>query len=449
MTNPDQQSSQQLAHKASHTILDQLPQLTQRGLVVDSPPGAGKTTLVVQAAEALAQTGIPCIVIAQTNSQVDDLVRRLAASPHNLKIARLTGQDYTLPDDLLMLPRTRISTRINGLETAHVIIGTAMKWATVRDRQWPWAIIDEAYQMRSDVLLLTARLFDKALFVGDPGQLDPFSTVQTRRWQGLAYDPMSSAVAVLLDKNPNLPVHTLPVSWRLPPSAIPLISDAFYPFTPFHAGTRDADRALTFTTAGIRSPYDPAIEHAAQTGWALMELPARYTQHTDTEALHTTLGIAERLLTRATCVTDETEPQPRPLRPRDIAVGVAHRGQARHLRLLLAQHYPRLQGVTIDTANRLQGHEFSVTIVLHPLSGRSDASAFHLEAGRLCVLTTRHRHTCIVVARAGIAQLLDAHPSNEPEHLGATTKLPDGWEANHTVLEHLAQHAVGPGQPWY
>jgi hypothetical protein len=26
-------------------------------------------------------------------------------------------------------------------------------------------------------------------------------------------------------------------------------------------------------------------------------------------------------------------------------------------------------------------------IVLHPLSGRHDASAFHLEAGRLCVLT--------------------------------------------------------------
>ena len=448
MTNPDQPSPQQLACQASHAILDQLPRLTHRGLVVDSPPGAGKTTLVVQAAEALAQAGIPCIVIAQTNSQVDDLVRRLATSPHDLKTARLTAQGYNLPDDLLTLPRTRTSTRINDLETAHVIVGTAMKWATVRDRQWPWAIIDEAYQMRSDALLLTARLFAKALFVGDPGQLDPFSAVPTHRWTGLAHDPMNSAVAVLLDKNPALPVHTLPVSWRLPPSAIPLISEAFYPFTPFQAGTRTTDRTLTFTTAGIRSPYDPPIEHAAQSGWALVELPARYTQHTDTEALHTALGIAERLLTRVTHVTDETEPQPRPLRPRGIAIGVAHRGQARHLRLLLAQLHPRLLGVTIDTANRLQGHEFSVTIVLHPLSGRSDASAFHLEAGRLCVLTTRHRHACIVIARAGIAQLLDAHPSNEPEHLGATTKIPDGWEANHTVLEHLARHTVRPRQPW-
>ena len=30
------------------------------------------------------------------------------------------------------------------------------------------------------------------------------------------------------------------------------------------------------------------------------------------------------------------------------------------------------------------------------------ATAFHLESGRLCVLTSRHRHACVVVARAGI-----------------------------------------------
>ena len=87
--------------------------------------------------------------------------------------------------------------------------------------------------------------------------------------------------------------------------------------------------------------------------------------------------------------------------------------------------------IRVDTANRLQGAEFAVTIVVHPLSGRRDATAFHLEAGRLCVLASRHRHACIVVARAGIADLLDAHPSDEPIHLGVQAKFPDGWEANH------------------
>ena len=102
-------------------------------------------------------------------------------------------------------------------------------------------------------------------------------------------------------------------------------------------------------------------------------------------------------------------------------------------------------GVTVDTANRLQGREYEATVVLHPLSGRRDATAFHLEAGRLCVLTSRHRQACIVVARAGIRELLDAHPSGEPVHLHEPVKFPDGWAANQTVMEHLENHRVMGG----
>src|SRR5580700_487990 len=94
------------------------------------------------------------------------------------------------------------------------------------------------------------------------------------------------------------------------------------------------------------------------------------------------------------------------------------------------------------TANRLQGREFDVMIMLHPLSGRRDATAFHLEAGRLCVLASRHRHACVVVARAGIPELLDAHPSAEPVHLNVPVKFPDGWAANQAVLAHLQQWKV-------
>jgi hypothetical protein len=118
-----------------------------------------------------------------------------------------------------------------------------------------------------------------------------------------------------------------------------------------------------------------------------------------------------------------------------IAIGAAHRDQAAAIRSFLP---PSAAGVTVDTANRLQGREYDLTVVLHPLSGRQDATAFHLESGRLCVLTSRHRHACVVVARAGIADLLDAHPSTEPVHLNVPVKFPDGWEANQSMLAHLA-----------
>jgi hypothetical protein len=98
--------------------------------------------------------------------------------------------------------------------------------------------------------------------------------------------------------------------------------------------------------------------------------------------------------------------------------------------------------VAVDTANRLQGREFEIVVVVHPLSGRRDATAFHLEAGRLCVLTSRHRQACIVVAREGIRDLLDSHPSTDPVHLSVPAKFPDGWEANQVMMTKLALHRV-------
>jgi hypothetical protein len=313
-----------------------------------------------------------------------------------------------------------------------VTIGTAAKWATVAEGTWAWAIVDEAYQMRSDALLRVASRFDRALFVGDPGQLDPFSTVEVDRWAGLSWDPMQSAVAVLLRHNPSLPVHRLPVSWRLPHSAAPVVAAAFYPFTGFRAGTGPADRTLSFSTpAG--SALDDVLDTAAATGWGLHELPARFTIRTDAEAAAACAALAARALSRGAVALSESGAGP--LTADRVAIGAAHRDQAAAIRSLLP---PEAAGVTVDTANRLQGREYDLTVVLHPLSGRQDATAFHLESGRLCVLTSRHRHACVVVARAGIAELLDAHPSTEPVHLNVPVKFPDGWEANQSMLAHLA-----------
>lgn len=415
----------------------------QRGIIVDSPPGAGKSTLVVQAAATLAVGGETCIIVAQTNNQVDDLAARLAGYDPGLRIGRLSATDYIASPGLLAIPSVAVATSVDDLPAADVILATAAKWATVRDRRWTWAIVDEAYQMRSDMLLLIADRFDRVVFVGDPGQLDPFSVIETSRWLGLPWDPMQSAVAVVLAHNPDLPVHRLPVSWRLPASAAGIVSDAFYPFTGFRAATWPGARQLNFVTAGMRSQQDATLEMAARSGWALHELPARHVTRTDGEAAAATAALAARLLTRRAVGICERYPGGQPLGPRDIAVGVAHRDQADQIRQALTLTAPpAAPEIRVDTANRLQGAEFAVTIIVHPLSGRRDATNFHLEAGRLCVLTSRHRHACIVVARAGIADLLDTHPSTDPIHLGVTARFPDGWEANHAILAHLDNHRV-------
>ncbi|PJM94761.1 AAA domain-containing protein [Streptomyces sp. CB01373] len=431
------------AARATDAILRDTLHGTDRGVVVDSPPGAGKSTLVVRAALELAAAGRPLMVVAQTNAQVDDLVLRLAEKNPELPVGRLHSSDTDPYDKALDGLNVRKSAKAADLAGLDVVLSTAAKWAHVKvDEPWRHAIVDEAYQMRSDALLAVAGLFERALFVGDPGQLDPFAIVGSEQWAGLSYDPSASAVTTLLAHNPRLPQHRLPVSWRLPASAAPLVSDAFYPYTPFRSGTSAGDRRLTFAVPSDGSGPDRVLDEAAESGWGLLELPARHTPRTDPEAVRAVAAVVRRLLERGGAAVSERSPDPAPLTADRIAVGTAHRDQAAAVRAALAEL--GVTDVIVDTANRLQGREFDVTVVLHPLSGRPDATAFHLETGRLCVLASRHRHACVVVCRAGVTDLLDDHPSTEPVQLGVTVKFPDGWEANHAVMAHLREHRV----PW-
>ena len=457
---------------AARSVLDQvtadLLSGAHRGVIVDSPPGAGKSTLVVELAKRLADTGEPVMVVAQTNEQVDDLVDRLATAhganedpDRALTIGRLSASGYVPTERVVRHlggpgatdESVTVAGKVTDLRAPAVTVATAAKWARIGEVAWPeggwrWAILDEAYQMRSDGLLAIAPRFANgtALFVGDPGQLDPFATIDGDRWAGSAWDPTDSAVAVVRTHNPDLPVHRLPYSWRLPATAAPLICAAFYPFTPFEAGSTLTQRSMKLPgAAGVAGPVDPvdqALDLAAETGWALYELPAKQTVRTDAEALEACARLAARLVRREATVFDPAYAGGRSVTAERVAIGASHRDQVAGIRAALDRHGEDVRAVTVDTANRLQGREYDVCIVLHPLSGRRDATAFHLETGRLCVLLSRHRHACVVVARAGIPDLLDAHPHTEPVHLGVPVKFPDGWEAHQAVLAHLAGYRV-------
>ncbi|WP_327240560.1 AAA family ATPase [Streptomyces sp. NBC_01318] len=429
------------ADRAVADVLSGLDSVTGRGIVVDSPPGAGKSTLVKRATGHLTSAGHQVMIVAQTNEQVDDLVDNIAREYPALPLGRLHANGFRLPERVSRHANVRGSNEADALRELAVVVSTAKKWSYVKPEKcapWRWAIVDEAYQMRSDALLATAPLFSEkdsqVLFVGDPGQLDPFATVATDRWQGLTWDPLRNAVDVALAHNSDLLRHELPVSWRLPEMAAPLVQKAFYPFYSFTSGTKAADRVLSYGTAPHRAtPSDAVLACAAGSGWGLLELPARHTLDDDPEVAEALAETAARLLERGALVNGE------PLTESRIAIGAARTIQADSVRSRLEKR--GLTGITVDTANRLQGREFDVTLVWHPLSGRQDASAFHLETGRLCVLLSRHRFACIVVARAGITDLLDRHPRSSPVYLDVPPKFPDGWRAHQVVMDYLENQA--------
>jgi len=385
---------------------------------------------------------------------VDASVLAVALADDGFSVGRLVAEKAE-PNAVARIagrPGAAIARQIGQLSSCEAIVAPADKWVFLNGPwnpsvpHWPLALIDEAFQMRADNLFRMANFFDRALPVGDPGQLDPFTIADPRRFSGLATGPLETAAAVLATSYPDAPVIELPVTWRLPPSAAIVVRDCFYELA-FDAATEPDERELALTRVDVGTRADDALTQMAATGWAYLELPARYTLRTDGELIEAIALLARRLLERQPQTRCERNPNGRPLTGQRIAIGTAHRDQADLIRLRLAELAAAagphaLADITVDTANRLQGREFDVTIIWHPLAGRRDATAFHLEAGRLCVLLSRHRHGCIVVGRDGIGDLLDAYPTESRVQLNLPADIPDGWEANHAVLGHLLTHRV-------
>ena len=417
----------------------------ERAHLTDAPAGAGKTGAVVRLVGELADAGARIGVTAQTNEQAFDIVHRVGVAFPGQQVRFFPASGMSLPAKTLELPNVDHVEKSEVMD-AQVVVATGHKWAyAAGDLEAPafdYGVIDEMYQMTSGMLLRTAGLFEQLEGLGDPGQLDPFSTVSDERWAGLAVNPVLNAVDAVLAHHPELRegMRSLPVTRRLPPSAAGVVRDAFYPDLDFAPGSKPEDRELRLRKMpkkGIDPRAVEAWDLAATSGWAYVKLPARPTQQVDEEAVAVIGELIQSILQCDATLIDEKYPgEERELTADRIAVGVVHTAQRDAITFELQQR--GLGDVVCDTANRLQGREFDALVVLHPLSGRIDASEFHLDAGRLCVLATRHRHACVVVGRGGTQELLEEYPPPGELVLGPGGTSPfAGWEAHVELLRHL------------
>lgn len=373
-------------------------------VVVPSPPGAGKTRLVVLLAATLAtRAGLRIGIAAQTRAQAAEIAARLDPLDAHTHLVWPKGRS----DSPALTGSARV---VAGAASRYpaagggIIVATTARWLNSDPDKIACdvMIVDEAWQATyADVGALGA-FAGQIVCVGDSGQIDPVVTGQTQRWADSPTAPNLPAPQALIAAHGSaVSVVTLRHTWRLGPQTTALIQPVFYPDLPFtskrppehltldHTDLPEVTRHDVTVTAG---PSDPALTTAAAN--------------------------RARALIGSTLTTPDGT---RPLTPDDLAVVVPHVAQAGAVRARLSD----LPGILIGTANSLQGMERTAAVAIHPLAGYRDATTFGTDLGRACVMLSRHR--------AHLSLITD---TTTPDVLASAEQTP-AVTAHRTILDAL------------
>lgn len=405
----------------------------QEGLVVlRAPPGSGKT-YSVECAVALAHARhLRVAIAAQTNSQADDLCRRLTRRFRRLPVVRFASQDHQ-PGDVGAAQIVRRSRDLPG--GLSVVVATAAKWA-VSDVGEPfdYLLVDEAWQLSwADFMLLHA-VAPRFVFVGDPGQIAPVVTIDVRRWETAGRPPHAPAPEVLLrDPQFAAQVLDLPVTTRLPYDTARLLQP-FYDFS-FDSWAGPGERALELAPARRPDSVDRTLELLSTGSVAMLTLPTPDEGpplEDDLDVARAAADLVGRLLARRARWREEDGDGV--LAPEEIGLAATHRVLVGRLQDALG---PLAGRVRVDTPERWQGLERKVMVVAHPLSGVTRPSPFDLDTGRLCVVASRHRIGLVMVTRDHVRATLEGYLPTAEQPVGRADLVGRGHARHLELLRAL------------
>jgi hypothetical protein len=410
--------------------------------LVDSPPGAGKTSLVEDVAVTAAQyCNWRVGIVTPRVKQAYDLVRRIILGHVPTPTMLLHASQDAPPRDVIATG-VSVLNRANQLPAgAGVVVSTAAKLRfSVPDlsaRAFDLLICDEAYQLPWWQMAPLAHLARCLLLVGDPGQLPPLVRADIARFEAASSKVHWPAPRELLRLHPQLSPVQLPLTFRLPQDSVDLVQPSFYPDLPFVSAAQPEDRRIRFAASGMATPIDRALD-LISTGASIVGilLPARTAgvDEVDEDVAALAAEVIDRLLTRGAEWIGR-----RVLAPADIGYVDAHVASNAAVERGL-----RRRGISTEvwatTPEIWQGLERPVMVMKHPLSGTGRFDRFSLEPGRLCVMTSRHQAACVIVGRDGVDAALAKHQHNCAERpSGAEDAEWTGWRAHDVFWSELEQ----------
>lgn len=353
-----------------------------RVVVVPSPPGAGKTTLVVNlVSRLLDMTTVRICLVAPTN--------RSAAVAATL--IRESGGDEPVA--------VTLSSGVEKLTTFNSVAGARVHVATIAamgmrksGAGYDVMIVDEAYQaILADVLQAAAETAQLVL-VGDPGQIGPVVTADTTPWQHLGAHAPHSPAPQFFQSLPETVMVALPNTYRLGAETVEVIAPLYdFPFASArpdtHIETRSGDQ---LPEIGRLEVPDPSAAHDLATM---------------TTVAKRAVSLVGTVLVREGVAAEVT--------PNDVAVVVSHNAQVSAVRAAIAgMHVPLLEEIAVGTADSLQGGQWPVVVAVDPLIGHPVATSHSQSTGRLCVMLSRHTaHLTWVYAPGWETALADSDES--------------------------------------
>lgn len=331
-------------------------------VVLDAPPGSGKTTGVVTIlAHLVRRAGLGVVLACPTRAQAAAVAERLVD---------------VLPEGTLELA---MSGPVGGvsLRVASAVIQANRKGAgfvkvvTVASasRSQPSAdlmVVDEAYQATFADVAVAAANVPQLLLVGDPGQIGPVVTVDTSAFEHVRDAPHRRSPHVFARRD-NARTFNLDTTYRLGPVSAGIIA----PLYRFRFVSARIGRSVT--VGGSVVPEVARIDVGVPVSEDDVSLMA---------------AVADRAELLASGVEIVDEAGRRGSVPGDVAVVVARNSQVSTVSAMLSAR--GLPGVTVGTADRLQGGQWPLVVALDPLAGAGSATGHTVSPGRTCVAVSRH-----------------------------------------------------------
>ena len=329
---------------------------------VDSPPGAGKTALVVTVvAHLVTNAKLTVLVAMPTRAQALAAARR----------------------QILELPVTQLSIDIRDVEPeelppgydqkpvpgARVTYTTLARAKFITRTNYDVMIVDEAYQATHALVAQASAGIPQILMVGDPGQIGPVVTIDTSVWAGhkdaphlpapLVTKPYKEVVRLSIDTTYRLGAETARV---------------LAPIYKFEFASGRPDRTAT-----------------ANNGDAVSEITSVHLDDSanvdDIECMATMVAHAATFVGGSIVEGQGNAKVTTTIRAEDIALVVSRNSQVSILTGMAANLGHEF---TIGTADRMQGGEWPIVLALDPMYASDEVSEHNQSLGRLCVMVSRH-----------------------------------------------------------